>query len=311
MRATVRRGVLLGALATCLAMPGVASAYSGSITNVHPSLDGSTVYATYTTTFDRCSSSGFCGWFPHAWEVPASSPCFVDMSHFTYVGNYQDTSGTQVGTDYFYPHYNPTRICLYVSGPDDVEYLIADYVYPGGGSTPLPAATPTPTPTPTSTQPATQPTSYVAMTISEARSDVPVVLRKEYGSRFARSTLTRACLRASSRKVRCRVAWRKSPYKYSGAVTLWYGDDDAANDYATFTYTRQIRRTRIKGRSSSGGSTPASLPARPSCNPNYTGVCLPLTGDVNCGDITARNFGSVGSDPFRLDGDHDGIACES
>jgi len=27
--------------------------------------------------------------------------------------------------------------------------------------------------------------------------------------------------------------------------------------------------------------------------------------------MNAKNFRSVGSDPYRLDADHDGIACES
>jgi hypothetical protein len=78
---------------------------------------------------------------------------------------------------------------------------------------------------------------------------------------------------------------------------------------SSYLYTTSIRRKRIAPPKRSSASKPA--PAQPSCNPNYTGVCLQLTGDVNCGDISARNFGSVGSDPFRLDGDNDGIACES
>jgi hypothetical protein len=86
-------------------------------------------------------------------------------------------------------------------------------------------------------------------------------------------------------------------YRYSGTVTLWNDESDAGS----FVYQTSIKRKR------SG----KPKPAQSSCNPNYTGVCLPLTGDVDCGDITTRDFGSVGSDPFRLDGDGDGIACES
>ena len=48
------------------------------------------------------------------------------------------------------------------------------------------------------------------------------------------------------------------------------------------------------------------------CDPNYTGACVPTDqGDVNCGDIPEKDFNSIGSDPDRLDADHDGVACES
>ena len=58
--------------------------------------------------------------------------------------------------------------------------------------------------------------------------------------------------------------------------------------------------------------TPAPSPSpSPSCNSNYSGACLPLTGDVDCSEITARNFYVVGTDVFALDGDGDAIACES
>ena len=59
--------------------------------------------------------------------------------------------------------------------------------------------------------------------------------------------------------------------------------------------------------------TPGPTLAKPECDPNYKGACIqPYSqGDVDCGEIKDRNFRSVGSDPHRLDGDKDGIACES
>lgn len=58
--------------------------------------------------------------------------------------------------------------------------------------------------------------------------------------------------------------------------------------------------------------SPAPRPATPSCDPNYSGACIPVVPyDLDCGDVSAVNFGSVGSDPHRFDGDGDGIACES
>jgi hypothetical protein len=84
------------------------------------------------------------------------------------------------------------------------------------------------------------------------------------------------------------------------------------DDPGAFLYTASIKRKRLRGPSRpSRPSEPPAPPRAPSCNINYSGVCLPTTGDVDCGDISARNFRVVGSDPFRLDGDGDGIACES
>src|ERR1700742_149852 len=89
-----------------LVVPSVASADSGAITGVAAVGDGQVV-ATYTTTFARCTSSGYCGWFPQAAQVPSSVACpaKMDGSHITYVGQNQDTGGTQTGTDTFYPAY--------------------------------------------------------------------------------------------------------------------------------------------------------------------------------------------------------------
>ena len=63
-------------------------------------------------------------------------------------------------------------------------------------------------------------------------------------------------------------------------------------------------------------SPPATPPPvdptpRPGCDPNYAGACIPPPPpDLDCGEISARNFQSVGSDPHNFDVDHDGIACE-
>lgn len=53
------------------------------------------------------------------------------------------------------------------------------------------------------------------------------------------------------------------------------------------------------------------------CDPNYDGVCVPVTSDVDCaggsGDGPAYVRGPVyviGSDPYGLDRDRDGVGCE-
>jgi len=50
---------------------------------------------------------------------------------------------------------------------------------------------------------------------------------------------------------------------------------------------------------------------QPSCDPSYPDVCIPpYPPDLDCGEITYKNFRVVGSDPHRFDGDGDGIGCE-
>ncbi|OFI37827.1 hypothetical protein BIU82_07315 [Arthrobacter sp. SW1] len=57
--------------------------------------------------------------------------------------------------------------------------------------------------------------------------------------------------------------------------------------------------------------------AQSNCDPNYAGDCVPIASDVDCasgsGNGPAYVQGPVtvvGSDIYRLDGDHDGIGCE-
>jgi len=63
-------------------------------------------------------------------------------------------------------------------------------------------------------------------------------------------------------------------------------------------------------------STPAPAPSAPpssngSCEPGYS-PCLPVTSDLDCGDIpdSKKPVHVTGDDPYRLDGDGDGLACE-
>jgi hypothetical protein len=229
----------------------------------------------------------------------------MDNSHITYVAGVQSGAGTQTAADSFYPAYNPTRLCLYAYHAGD-EYLMADYVYTAPTANPAPApAVPAPTPAPTAPV-ADDEAKLIPFTISEAKSYSSDALKEKYGSRFSKSSFTRSCARLSSQKVRCQVAWRKKPYKYSGRIDMWNDPDDVGS----YIYRTSIKRSRIKS-TTKKTSMRRSSPAKPSCNPNYTGVCLQNGGDVNCGDISATDFRSVGSDPFRLDGDGDGVACES
>lgn len=48
------------------------------------------------------------------------------------------------------------------------------------------------------------------------------------------------------------------------------------------------------------------------CSDEYVGACVPVDAyDVDCDELVESDFDSVGSDPYGLDADGDGVACES
>jgi hypothetical protein len=48
------------------------------------------------------------------------------------------------------------------------------------------------------------------------------------------------------------------------------------------------------------------------CDPAYPTVCIPPPPpDLDCGDISYRNFKVLPPDPHHFDGDGDGVGCES
>jgi hypothetical protein len=293
-------GVVL-TLAACLIAPAVASADSGSITNVAASGDGQ-VSATYTTTSTTCTSYNFCGWYPHARQVPATQQCGPwQADQLTYVGDYQDNPGTQTGTDTFYPVADAVRLCLYINDPNDTEPLVAEYVYPAGTQ-------PSPTPPPATDSP--QPVSVPPMTASDARTLLPGVLRGKYGRRFTHRThYKRSCYRWTSQTVRCDVRWENAGYRYRGNVKLRNDPDDPAN---SFVYTITVHRKRLHPRPA---ATPAPAP-QPNCDPNYSGCLNPNASDYDCvggsgnGPYYTGQVRVLGVDHFDLDRDGDGIGCD-
>jgi micrococcal nuclease len=51
---------------------------------------------------------------------------------------------------------------------------------------------------------------------------------------------------------------------------------------------------------------------RNNCDPSYPDVCIESPPpDLDCGDISEKNFKVIGSDPHRFDPDGDGIGCGS
>lgn len=59
-------------------------------------------------------------------------------------------------------------------------------------------------------------------------------------------------------------------------------------------------------------SSPSNPSAAAGCHSSYT-PCLPIVGDLDCADVRRLGQAPVrvrGSDPYRLDGDGDGLGCE-
>jgi len=53
-------------------------------------------------------------------------------------------------------------------------------------------------------------------------------------------------------------------------------------------------------------------PSGSGCHSSYS-PCLPIVGDLDCADVRSLGVAPVrvlGSDPYRLDGDNDGLGCE-
>jgi hypothetical protein len=274
-------------------LPSLASADSGSITNV-AAADGGQVQATYTSTSTTCRSDGFCGWYPHAKQVPADQACGAfSTDHLTYVGNFQDDVGTQTGTDTFRPLGSSVRICLYISGPDDSEHFVAEYIYNSA--------------TPSQPQPPPPDTNQVPpLTIRDAKATLPHLLRHEYGRRFTRRRhFRRSCYRYTTQKVRCDVRWEYRNYGYRGHVTM---RNDRADPATSVLYSLKIRRKRLHPR-------PAPGPQR-NCDPNYSGCLNPNASDYDCaggsgdGPYYTGPVRVLGDDHFDLDRDGDGVACD-
>ncbi len=57
---------------------------------------------------------------------------------------------------------------------------------------------------------------------------------------------------------------------------------------------------------------PTPTPKTRTCDWSYPTLCLrPNAPDLDCGDISKRDFPVRGKDPHGFDGDNDGIGCES
>ncbi|MEP0811607.1 thermonuclease family protein [Coleofasciculus sp. FACHB-SPT9] len=73
---------------------------------------------------------------------------------------------------------------------------------------------------------------------------------------------------------------------------------------------RRVGQSASNQPSSSARPKPAPS-AQQNCSSAYPGVCIPPgPPDLNCPDISYRNFKVLPPDPHGFDGDSDGVGCE-
>jgi hypothetical protein len=95
----------------------------------------------------------------------------------------------------------------------------------------------------------------------------------------------------------------------AGELNLRAAQHQEARDWVG-AYRRYVGSA--PSRPSTGGGSPVSnQPTGPGCEPGYS-PCLPRAADLNCDDIAAakKPVHVTGDDPYGLDGDGDGSACE-
>ncbi|TAH31686.1 hypothetical protein EYC59_06485 [Candidatus Saccharibacteria bacterium] len=148
----------------------------------------------------------------------------------------------------------------------------------------------------------------------------PVVTTKEETETepvpFASTTVNSAALAKGTTKV--------TTVGVDGVTTLTYKitytDDKPTKKelVSKIITTPPINQVTTVGTYVAPAPTPAPTPvASSSCDPNYSGACVPIASDVDCaggsGNGPAYVQGPVrviGSDIYGLDRDHNGIGCE-
>ena len=94
----------------------------------------------------------------------------------------------------------------------------------------------------------------------------------------------------------------------SGAIRLRYAQRIESRNWVA-AYRRYVGTPPAASYGSGGASGGGA--SGPGCEPGYS-PCLPVAGDLDCSDIPAakKPVRVSGSDPYRLDGDGDGLGCE-
>lgn len=90
--------------------------------------------------------------------------------------------------------------------------------------------------------------------------------------------------------------------------------EQAAAERAAAEKVAAERAAAQKAAAQKAATQPQPLAAAPKgggCTPEYPDFCIPPAADYNCPDFSQKNFTALRPDPYRLDADNDGVACES
>ncbi|MBI4010223.1 MAG: excalibur calcium-binding domain-containing protein [Candidatus Aenigmarchaeota archaeon] len=108
----------------------------------------------------------------------------------------------------------------------------------------------------------------------------------------------------------------------SGTCTLIYsstccgnGKCDADEDYSLCPRDCEqtvIQQTAEETQTTQTEQTTTTSISSENCDPSYPDFCIPSPPpDLNCKNISSKKFRVLPPDPHHLDGDNDGIGCES
>lgn len=173
--------------------------------------------------------------------------------------------------------------------------------------TTAPATTPQPTPTPT---PASAPTS--APTARKTTQPAPTTTTKEVVEfrtiPFKKKTVTDGSLAKGEKTIR--TAGVNGTRRLTYRVTATNGVQTAK--HLLRQEVAKQPRTQI-----TAVGTKVAEPASSGCDPNYSG-CVPIASDVDCSggsgngpEYVAGPVRVIGNDIYGLDGNGDGIGCNS
>ena len=91
---------------------------------------------------------------------------------------------------------------------------------------------------------------------------------------------------------------------------ITYTDYCDVSEFANDGWSRC--NTTTDNESDSEASNAITEKKQGNCDPSYPDVCIPSPPpDLDCSDVSEKNFKVKGSDPHRFDNDNDGNACES
>jgi micrococcal nuclease len=113
---------------------------------------------------------------------------------------------------------------------------------------------------------------------------------------------------------------------HANILTQYCSTSEFSGETWAKKYGCETKTPEVKQQAPTESQSPTSTPTAPTpttpqpstptkenkCDPSYPDVCIPpYPPDLDCGEISYRNFKVLPPDPHRFDGDKDGIGCES